>query len=81
MNERKYWCGGSSFNELPELDLTPHQGGYMRDLFFVITSKLRNSQMIAKSLENLPSTEFCKGWGKCVGNSVEFLLGEDTFLR
>ena len=60
MNERKYWCRGSSFNELPESDLTPHQCGYMRDLFFVIASKLRNSQMIAKSLENIPSTEFRK---------------------
>ena len=69
MNERKYWCHGSSLNELPELDLTPHQCGYMRDIFFVITSKLQNSQMIAKSPENIPSTAFCKGWGKCVGGN------------
>ena len=45
---------------VPESDLTPHQCGYMRDLFFVIASKLRNSQMIAKSLENISSTAFRK---------------------
>ena len=37
MNERKLWCHGSSFNELLDLDLTPHQCGDMRDLFFMIT--------------------------------------------
>ena len=40
MNERKFLCCGSSFNELLDLDLTPHQCGDSRDLFFVNNIKI-----------------------------------------
>ena len=59
MNQRKYWCHGSSFNELLDLD---YQCGDMRDFFHdnIKIAKFTND----KSLETIPYTAFHKGWGE-----------------
>ena len=80
MEETKFWCRGSSFKKLLDLDLNPHQCGDMRNLFFVIKPKLPNSQMICP-LKIYPVPHFMRGGGSGWGEPVQVLLGEDTFLR
>ena len=51
MNERNYWCHGSSFNELLDLER------------FVCHDNIKIAKFTnGKSLENKPCTAFHKGW-------------------